>query len=350
MRKRHPLRPARPPWADGNQAQSGPGGRGSLDFLARGAASALRHVRAATLAVVLALAAVNAVLAAEQPTTPPREPDVLTEPPAAATDEPAPPAGQPAPAQPPAPEPAPPSCEATLAAATDAMFAEVVDPRALRLADGRVLRLAGIEPPGILVADAAAPEDRLVRRLRTLATSGPLRYAALSEKPDRYGRQPALVVVGDLLLQAELAREALALAYATGPALPCFDRILDAEAESRLAGRGFWNGWRMPPAAPAALVGAVGRFAIFEGRIRSVGNRSATTYLNFGGRWLSDVTAEIAAGDRESFGGEAALSALAGQRVRLRGFLVEKSGPMLPLVSPLQLEQLDAGSNPPLQP
>jgi hypothetical protein len=71
-----------------------------------------------------------------------------------------------------------------------------------------------------------------------------------------------------------------------------------------------------------------------------VGNRSSRTYLNFGGFWKEDVTVEVAARDREKFGGEAGLAALAGKRVRLRGFVEEKGGPMMAMRSPNQLEIL----------
>ncbi len=72
----------------------------------------------------------------------------------------------------------------------------------------------------------------------------------------------------------------------------------------------------------------------------SASNRRATTYLDFGRRWSEDVTIEIAAKDRKAFGGESALARLAGSRIRARGYLEEKGGPMLPVRSPMQIEIL----------
>jgi endonuclease YncB( thermonuclease family) len=237
----------------------------------------------------------------------------------------------------PAPSPAETACSAAEAAAR---VAAVEDARSLRLEDGRVVRPAGIEPFTLLLEDPGYAEQKLVRRLSELTSGTDLRVAFVSETPDRYRRLPALVSIAGSLLQERLAGEGLALAFAGGDALPCFDRVLAAEAEARRAHRGFWSEVSVPEAEPEALKSRIGRFAIFEGTVVSVGTRRATTYLDFGTTWSKDVTIEIVAKDRDAFGGEAALDKLAGSRIRARGFLQEKAGPMLVVRSPLQLEIL----------
>ena len=134
-------------------------------------------------------------------------------------------------------------------------------------------------------------------------------------------------------------------AFAAGDALPCFDRILAAEAEARSAHRGFWSRNRCREATPEALQPRIGRFAIFEGTVVSVGTRPATD--------LSRLRQDMVEGrddrdrrrrTRDAFGGEAALDKLAGARIRARGFLEENAGPMLTVRSPMQLEILATGS------
>lgn len=228
-----------------------------------------------------------------------------------------------------------------LGTTAEAIAAEVLDARSLRLEDGRVVRLAGIEPFGLLLPEPGDADAKLQRRLADLVSGATIRILLVSAEADRYGRLPAMIAVGGLLVQEKIAHDGLAIAFASGEPLPCFDRILAAEAAARRAHRGFWMGQRLPAAFPRALAARIGRFAIFEGRVVSVGNRRARSYLNFGTWWSEDVTAEITAEDRERFGGEAALGALAGHRVRMRGFLEEKSGPMMVVRSPMQLELLD---------
>jgi endonuclease YncB( thermonuclease family) len=227
--------------------------------------------------------------------------------------------------------------------AAGTFHAEAADARSVRLADGRVLRLAGIEPFTLLLDEAGDAEEKLKRRLAALVAGAELRVEIVDGEPDRYGRFPALAAIGDSLLQEKLAGEGLALAFAAGDPLPCFERLLAAEAEARQQRRGLWSSATVADARPEALVSRIGRFAIFEGIILSVGTRPATTYLDFGRRWSEDVTIEIPAKDRDAFGGEAALERLEGARIRARGFPVDKAGPMLPVRSPMQLEILDSG-------
>ena len=218
----------------------------------------------------------------------------------------------------------------------------IADPRTVALADGRSLRLAGIEPIALLVTEMARAETALQDRLSALAGSGrALHVRILSAEPDRYGRLPALIAVGDALLQETLLREGLAVAFPTGEPLPCFDRLLAAEGEARRDRRGFWTEVTIPQAGSDALRERISRFVIFEGLLISVGNRRARSYLNFGPRWSTDTTVEIDARHREAFGGEAGLAGLAGHRLRLRGFLEEKGGPMLVVTSPMQIEVLE---------
>jgi micrococcal nuclease len=229
--------------------------------------------------------------------------------------------------------------EGCLETVSTAKISEALDFRSLRLADGRTIRLAGIEPFGLLTSDPDPMDVELRNRLNELAGNRDVEIQVVAPEPDRYGRFSAIVALEGRLLQETVAREGLAIAFSGGDALPCFDRIVAAETEARESHRGFWTG-ELPPARPEALASWIGRFAIFEGRVISVGNRRARTYLNFGFRWTEDVTAEIAAEDRELFGGGAVLEALAGQTVRVRGFLEQKGGPMVVLRSPMQLEVL----------
>jgi hypothetical protein len=209
------------------------------------------------------------------------------------------------------------------------------------LKDGRSLRIAGLETFALFGVDADKAEVAMRGRLEAAVAGVPLRIRLLAPTPDRYGRLPAIVATSDgTLVQEMLAREGRAIAFAAGEDVPCFGEILAAEDEARRKGRGFWAGRSLPEADPRELEPFVGRLAIFEGVVISVGNRPTTSYLNFGARWSEDVTAEIGAADRDRFGGEAALAALAGKRLRIRGFLLQRNGPVLTLRSPLQVEVL----------
>ena len=95
----------------------------------------------------------------------------------------------------------------------------------------------------------------------------------VAAEPDRYGRIAAMVAVEGKLVQETVAGEGLAVAFASGDALPCFDQILAAENRARETHRGFWTG-DLPQARPDALASRIGRFAIFEGA-RAFGRKPA---------------------------------------------------------------------------
>ncbi len=233
------------------------------------------------------------------------------------------------------------AAEACLEGATEAIAADVPDARSITLSDGRTLRLAGIEPFDLFRPDLTGAEAALREHVERLVEESAVTMRPVTSKADRYGRLPALVAVEGVLLQERLAEAGLAIAFAGGDLIPCFARILAAEDEARESAKGYWAKTQLPAATPEALGAMTGRFAIFESEVLSVGNRYQRTYLNFGTSWSRDVTVEIARADRDRhFGGEAALAALAGKNVRVRGYVEEKSGPMIAVRSVMQLEVL----------
>ena len=224
-----------------------------------------------------------------------------------------------------------------------APVASVPDLRSLALKDNRVLRIAAVESFALLHPDSAASDGLLRGRISELVSGSEVRLHMLSEAPDRYGRFPALVVLKDgQLLQELLVGEGLAISFAPGPMVPCFDRLLAAEDEARRSERGFWGQVAVARTRPDVLAGRIGRFAIMEGRVISVGIRRSATYLNFGAKWSEDVTVEVRGRDRDLFVGKADLAGMSGQRVRVRGFLEERGGPVMVVNWPTQIEVLGA--------
>ena len=67
-----------------------------------------------------------------------------------------------------------------------------------------------------------------------------------------------------------------------------------------------------------------------------------TVYLNFGRDWSRDLTVTIGIADVEVFEAEGGpLDILAGQRVRVRGWLRQWDGPWIRVDHPEQIELLD---------
>ncbi len=170
-------------------------------------------------------------------------------------------------------------------------------------------------------------------------------FLSLPLEPDRWERRLGHLV--DVETGAWLAADwVLAGAAFVAPAktsLSCLAPLLQAEEEARLGRRGLWAEDRIFAANDPALVERAGRFTLVEGVVRSVGRTRRTHFLNFGGNWSRDFTATIDVGEESAFDAAGIdIVALAGKRVRLRGFLTLNGGPALAIDHPAQLERLPA--------
>jgi endonuclease YncB( thermonuclease family) len=156
----------------------------------------------------------------------------------------------------------------------------------IRLASGRIAKLAGIR-----LAEEPAHAQAGADWLRSFHGS-PVEVAALAGEPDRWGRLAAILTVpsdaGPIDLNRGLVAAGLAMVDAGEADRLCQPELLGAEARARELRLGLWRSDRYKPVAAAdleTLRSRIGQFALVEGRIRSVGERSRRTYLNFGGDW-----------------------------------------------------------------
>ena len=216
----------------------------------------------------------------------------------------------------------------------------VLDPRTFRLDDEREVRLAGVEPPGDADAASAA-------MLGSLIAGREVTLHGSDDRPDRYGRQSAFVFLegAGTPIQWELLAQGTAFASPILTDKTCYAALLAAEAAARTARRGIW-------ADPAALKNAEsrddilarkGRFAVIEGTVLSARLAGAVFYANFGRQWTRDFAVTISRRRMPAF--EAAgidLKSLKGKRVRVRGWVERRGGPMIEASYPGQIEVIAA--------
>jgi endonuclease YncB( thermonuclease family) len=218
--------------------------------------------------------------------------------------------------------------------------AEIIDGRSFRLTDGREIRLSGIEP--------ATPDKKPARSsgaLSNILRDQDVMLRGEDDAPDRYGRQSAFVflVSSKALVQELLLAEGEALASAEITEKDCAGRLLAAEASARAAKKATW-------ASPSAIKNAespddiltgIGRFTVVEGRVLSVRQAGAVTYLNFGRNWTRDFAATISRRMMPAIE-SAGLSpkSLENRRIRIRGWVEAHGGPRIDVRSPGQIELL----------
>lgn len=216
--------------------------------------------------------------------------------------------------------------------------AAVIDARSFRLADGREVRLAGIEP---VLAEAA----RRSPALSAIVAGRDVTLRADDDAPDRYGRQTAFVFVAgeENSVQAKLLALGEAFAAANVADKDCSAALLAAESAARAGKMGIWA---TPSATKNAestgdILAGNGRFMLVEGRVLSVRQAGATTYLNFGRNWTRDFAVTISRRMLPSL--EAAgmtPKSLENRRIRVRGFIETRTGPRIELLRVGQLELL----------
>lgn len=217
--------------------------------------------------------------------------------------------------------------------------ASIVDARSFRLTDGREIKLASIEP---------VTNDALTRTaaLSALITGRDVTLRGEDDTPDRYGRQPAFVFLdgSDNPVQAALLAQGEALVSANVADKDCAAALLAAEATARAGKRGIWAGSAVIKNAesPGDILSGNGRFMLVEGRVLSVRQAGATTYLNFGRNWTRDFAVTISRRVLPSLEAAGiAPKSLENRRIRVRGFIETRTGPRIDLVRAGQIELLN---------
>ena len=221
--------------------------------------------------------------------------------------------------------------------------AAVIDARTLRLQDGREVRLAGIEPIHS-EKPASEPADR-ASALAAIVTGHEVTLAGDDDTPDRYGRQPAFVFLdhSDTLVQSLLLARGDALVSATVADRECAAVLVAAETAARQAKRGTWA----DPAAiknaerPDDILTGIGRFIVVEGKVLSVRQAGATTYLNFGRSWTQDFAVTISRRMMPAFEAAGIVpKSLENKRIRVRGWVEARGGPRIEALRVGQIELL----------
>jgi endonuclease YncB( thermonuclease family) len=215
--------------------------------------------------------------------------------------------------------------------------AAVIDARSFRLDDGREVRLSGIEP---------ADKARGAAALSTMLLGRDVTLRGEDDTPDRYGRQPAFVFIAgsDTPVQAELLKRGDAMVSAEVADKDCAAMLSAAEAGARQAKTGTWSDSTVIKNAesPGDILAGIGRFTVVEGKVLSVRQAGATTYVNFGRNWTQDFAVTISKrmiGAFEATGVSA--KSLENRRIRVRGVVEARGGPRIELLRVGQIEVLD---------
>jgi micrococcal nuclease len=234
-----------------------------------------------------------------------------------------------------------------LEAGERARVVEVVDGDTVLLDDGWQVRLVGIQAPKLPLGrknfqkwpladeSKAVLEEMVVGREVLLAYGG--------QRVDRHGRRLAHLFTADgTWIQGELLAQGMARVYSFPDNRAIVGEMLELEVAARRERAGIWHNSWYAVRTPEETESHIGSFQLVEGRVMDAADVRGTVYLNFGENWRNDFTVKISKSDRKRFtmDGFDPLS-LANRRIRVRGWLDERNGPMIEATHPEQVELLE---------
>jgi len=229
--------------------------------------------------------------------------------------------------------------------------AAVLDGNSVKLDSGIVVKLIGTRAPspkGARPGSVAEPLAGAAKAaLAGLVQGKPVRLELDAEETDRYGRMEAELFLDDAAstwVEAGMVEAGMARVEITPKDRRCVAELLPVEARARANRLGIWADpyYSVRDAAePATLDGRVGHYELIEGEIVGTGEARGRDYLDFGQVWKNDLTATIEGKARTLFAA-AGIDPLTlkGKRVRIRGWLQSRDGPLIELSAPEQIEVL----------
>ncbi len=233
---------------------------------------------------------------------------------------------------------------------------KVVDAENLLLSDGSEYQT------GVLASDL---DDPAAHNALSRLVSMPItiyQESGTPSQPDRYGRVSGPATIqsssGEEWLQAKLIAAGLARVVPGDAHTACTAALLALENKSRKDQRGHWQTGIfsvLHASDPQKILRQVNRFGIVEGSIVRRSKSHGRTYLNFGRDWKDDFTVNISARlvrrqskqsanpthDRSTRSRNPNDITKPGTRIRVRGWVENRNGPMIKIESLDQIEVLD---------
>ncbi len=122
---------------------------------------------------------------------------------------------------------------------------------------------------------------------------------------------------------------------------------MTVESRAHATGRGLWADPNFAPLRSDTLdrlAAETGRFALVEGKVLSVWESRATImyYVKFGWHWTRDFTVTIFKRQQRTFAAAGIdPKRLEGRRIRVRGWIEQRGGPLVAAEAPEQIELVE---------
>lgn len=231
---------------------------------------------------------------------------------------------------------------------------EVVDGDTVILSSGKQVRMVGTQAPKLALnrknfidwpmADIAKQELETI----ALGRTAKLKYGG--RKIDRHHRILAHLFVKndageEVWLQEYMLKTGLARTYSFKDNRSCITQLLTAEATARSALKNIWGHeyYQIIDATDLKRLNEKhGTYQVIEGELRKFEHLYGQLYFNFGANYRTDFTINVGKANRMAFAQTGIdFKSLIGKKIRVRGWLEKRGGPMIEATHPEQIEFLD---------
>jgi len=227
---------------------------------------------------------------------------------------------------------------------------EIIDGDTVRIAPpvfgASEIRLVGIQAPKLPLGRKNFKKwplaDEAKSALSDVALGKQVTLHFGGRRMDRHGRLLAHLFLenGDWV-QGTLLEWGMARVYSFPDNRAEVAGMLSRERVARNNRRGIWRWSYYDVRTPDDIEPFIGTFQLVEGRVMDAAYVRGRVYLNFGENWRDDFTISVDKRARKMFQElEMDLLMLKGKRVRIRGWLKKRNGPMIEATHPEQLEIL----------
>jgi hypothetical protein len=160
---------------------------------------------------------------------------------------------------------------------------------------------------------------------------------------DRHGRLLAQLTRDDgLWIQGAMLEAGMARVYSFADNRARVAEMLTHERAARDRRRGIWSHPYYAVRTPETAAKHINSFELIEGTVLDVAIVAGRAYFNFGDNWRTDFTISLASKVARQFSQEGlAPESYKGRRVRVRGWLQSRDGPMIEATHPEQIEVID---------
>jgi len=208
------------------------------------------------------------------------------------------------------------------------------------------VRLVGIQAPKLPLGRKGFKPwplaDESKARLESLVLGQEVALKFGGRRMDRHGRLLAhLYLPGGEWVQGAMLAAGMARVYSFPDNRAVVAEMLEKEKQARGRNLGIWDHPYFHLRAPESVKELIGTFQLIEGVVFDAATVRQRTYLNFADDWRTDFTISLNKQARRLFT-DAGIDPLIlkGKRIRVRGWLKKRNGPMIEATHPEQIEIL----------